>query len=105
MSFIREKCAFLYQKIKQSCADYRVTVITVELFTLYAIADQIWDDLDLEYTSHVTGFLFENWALPAFLALFILAALLVESLFPYEKKQRNVNIARILGLSLAMCFC
>ena len=97
MSFIREKCAFLYQKIKQSCADYRVTVIAVELFTLYAIADQIWDDLDLEYTSHVTGFLFEDWALPAFLALFILAALLVESLFPYEKKQRNVNIARILG--------
>ena len=97
MSFIREKCAFLYQKIKQSCADYRVTVIAVELFTLYAIADQIWDDLDLEYTSHVTGFLFENWALPAFLALFILAALLVENLFPYEKKQRNVNIARILG--------
>ena len=97
MSFIREKCAFLYQKIKQACADYRVTVITVELFTLYAVAEQIWDDLDLEYTSYVTDFLFKDWALAAFLALFILAAMFVESLFPYEKKQRNVSIARIFG--------
>ena len=97
MRFIREKCAFLYQKIKQSCADYRVTVIAVELFTLYAVAGQIWDDLDLEYTSYVMGFLFEDWALLAFLALFILAAMFVESLFPYEKKQKNINIARILG--------
>ncbi len=50
MSFVREKGAFLYQKIKQSCADYRVTVIAVELFTLYAVAGQFWDDLDLKYT-------------------------------------------------------
>ncbi|MDE7431089.1 MAG: DUF4153 domain-containing protein [Lachnospiraceae bacterium] len=97
MNFIREKSAFLFQKIKQSCSDYRVTVIAVELFTLYAVAGQIWDDLDLEYTSHVTDFLFEDWALLAFLALFILAAMLVESLFPYEKNQSNANIARILG--------
>lgn len=97
MRFIREKLAFLYQKIKQSCSDYRVTVIAVELFTLYAVAGLIWDDLDLEYTSRVTDFLFDDWALPAFLALFILAAMLVESLFPYERKQRNVKIARILG--------
>ena len=46
MSLIREKCAILYQKIKQACSDYRVTVITVELFTFYAVIDQIWDDLD-----------------------------------------------------------
>ena len=97
MNVIREKCAFLYQKIKQSCSDYRVTVIAVELFTLYAMADQIWDDLDLEYTSRVTDFLFEDWALAAFLALFILAAMLVESLFPYEMKQRDIKFARILG--------
>ena len=97
MDFIREKCIFLYQKIKQSCSDYRVTVIAVELFTLYTVAGQIWDDLDLEYTSRVTDFLFKDWALLAFLALFILAAMLVESLLPYEKKQRNVKFARILG--------
>lgn len=98
MSFIREKLAYLYQKIKQSCSDYRVTVIAVELFTLYALTGLIWDDLDLKNSSRVTDFLFfEDWALPAFLALFILAAMLVESLFPYERKQRNVKIARILG--------
>ena len=97
MDFIREKCIFLYQKIKQSCSDYRVTVIAVELFTLYTVAGQIWDDLDLEYTSRVTDFLFKDWALLAFLALFILAAMLVESLLPYEKKQRNDKFARILG--------
>ncbi|MBD5506975.1 MAG: DUF4153 domain-containing protein [Lachnospiraceae bacterium] len=97
MNFIREKCAFLYQKIKQSCSDYRVTVIAVELFTLYVMAGQIWDHLDSEYTSRVTDFLFEDWALLAFLALFILAAMFVESLLPYEKKQTNVKIARILG--------
>ena len=97
MNFIREKCAFLYQKIKQSCSDYRVTVIAVELFTLYVMAGQIWDHLDSEYPSRVTDFLFEDWALLAFLALFILAAMFVESLLPYEKKQTNVKIARILG--------
>ena len=100
MNFIREKCAFLYQKIKQSCSDYRVTVIATELLTLYAVIDEIWNDLDLEYTSHVTEFLFGDWALAAFLMLFILAAMLAESLLPYEKKQRNVSIARILGFVL-----
>ena len=102
MNFIREKYAFLYQKIKQSCADYRVTVIAVELFTLYAVVGQFWDDLDLEYTSRVTDFLFEDWAILAFLALFILAAMFVESLFPYERKQRNVKIARIFGFVIGV---
>lgn len=97
MSFVREKCTFLYQKIKQSCSDYRVTVIAVELFTLYALTGLLWDDLDLKNSSRVTDFLFDDWALLGFLALFILAAMLVESLFPYERKQRNVKIARILG--------
>ena len=97
MSAIREKLAYLYQKIKQSCSDYRITVIAVELFTLYAVAGQFWDDLDLVYTSRMTDFLFEDWAILAFLALFILAAMFVESLFPHERKQRNVKIARILG--------
>ena len=97
MRFIREKLAFLYQKIKQSCSDYRVTVIMVELFTLYVMVGQIWDDLNLKYIPRMADFLFHDWALPAFLALFILAAMFVESLFTYEKKQSNVKIARILG--------
>lgn len=97
MNFIREKCAFLYQKIKQSCADYRVSVIAIEVFTFYALTSQIWDDLNLQFTSRVTDFLFDDWVLMAFFALFIFATIFVESLFPYERKQRNVKIARIFG--------
>ncbi len=97
MKFIREKWAFFYRKIKQSCSDYRVTIIAVEVFTLYVILGRVWDDLYIKYDSGVTDFLFNDWGLLAFFALFILAAMFVESLFPYEKKQRNIKIARILG--------
>ncbi len=97
MRFICEKWAFLYQKVKQSCSDYRVTVIAVELFTLYAVAGNIWDDLNLKYTSRVTDFLFVEETPLTFLVLFILAAMFIESLFSYEKRQRNVRIARTLG--------
>ena len=97
MKFIREKLAFLYRGIKQSCSDYRVTVISVELFTLYAVIGLVWDDLDIKYDSSVTDFIFHDWVIMVFLALFILAATLVESLFTYENKQKNIKIARILA--------
>lgn len=97
MKFIREKGKYIYYKIKQSCADYRVTVIIVELLTLYTMSSLVWDDLNLKYSSLVTDFLFHDWGILAFLMLFILASMLIESLFPYVKQETNVKIARIIG--------
>ncbi|MDE6387080.1 MAG: DUF4153 domain-containing protein [Lachnospiraceae bacterium] len=97
MQFIREKWILLYGKIKQACSDYRVTVITVELFTLYAVVGGLWSDLNPEYESPVTDFLFSDMVLISFLMLFMIAAMFVESLFPYEKKHKKLTIARICG--------
>ena len=97
MNFIVEKLNFIYRKIKQSCADYRVTVIVVEVITFYMALGLIWDDLNFKYAPHVTDFLFHDWAILAFLMLFCLASMFVESLFIYEKKQSNIKIARITG--------
>lgn len=60
MQFVHEKWILLYKKIKQACSDYKVTVMTIELFTLYAVIGGLWSDLDLEYESPITKFLFSD---------------------------------------------
>lgn len=109
MQFLREKWTLLYRKIKQACSDYRVTVIVVELFTLYAVIGGLWSELDLEYKSPVTEFLFSSdMILISFLLLFIIASMFVESLFSYENKQRKIMLARIggfiIGAAIAAIF-
>lgn len=101
MQFIWKKWTLLYEKIKQVCYDYRVTVITVELFTFYAVIGILWSDLAPEYESPVTDFLFSDMVLISFLLLFMIGAMLVESLFTYENKQKKLTFARICGFVIS----
>lgn len=97
MQYVREKWVLLYKKIKQACSDYKVTVLTVELFTFYAIIGGMWSDLDLAYESPIAIFLFSDTILISFLLLFIISSMLVESIFTYKNKQRKTTLARIAG--------
>lgn len=101
MQFLREKWILLYKKIKQACSDYKVTVITIELFTLYAVIGGMWSDFDLEYESPITKFLFSDMVLIFFLLLFMISSMLVESIFSYGNKQRKIMPARIAGFAIS----
>lgn len=103
MKFIREKIIFLYQKIKQACAAYKVTICAVELFTLYTVLEMLWEDLGLQYKLQAADFLFQGWMSMAFF-LFILVSMLVESLFPCEKKQKGEKVKKILGFATGALF-
>ena len=89
MQFVHEKWIHLYKKIKKACSDYKVTVMTIELFTLYAVIGGLCSDLDLEYKSPITKFLFSDMILIFFLLLFMISSMLVESIFSYGNKQRK----------------
>ncbi len=97
MQFIREKWFFLYNKMKQACSAYRITVFFVELSTLYTLLACLWSDFDLGYESAVIRFFFQDTPLISFLILFVMASMLVESLFIYGNKERKITIARIAG--------
>ncbi len=101
MQFVHEKWILLYKKIKQACSDYKVTVMTIELFTLYAVIGGLWSDLDLEYESPITKFLFSDMVLIFFLLLFMISSMLVESIFSYGNKQRKIMLARIAGFAIS----
>lgn len=89
MSVIQDRLIFLYTKIKQSCFDYRVTVGAVVLVTLYETICYILNSLDFE--SNVLRFML----------FFILAVMLTESVFSYEKKEQRTKIVRILCFVLS----
>lgn len=102
MKFIRDKLLFLWNKVIQAYASYRVTVCAVVLLTLYEAL-------------HVFLYLFDRgtrvnlpiWRLfdydtevTEFLLLFILAAMFMESCLTYGRKSRGIMIIRILCLLL-----
>lgn len=102
MESIKKKLSAILDTIRRSCADHRVTVVGVEVFTLYLLIWVAWGDMDIEYDSALADFLFHDWALLVFFPLFIFAAMFVESLFTYEKRQRNILIARMIGFLLGV---
>lgn len=100
MESIKKKLSAILETIRRSCADHRVTVVGVEFFTLYLLIGVAWGDMDIEYESVLTDYLFHDWALLVFFPLFIFAAMFVESFFTYEKRERSVLIARTIGFLL-----
>lgn len=97
MRFLREKWTVLYEKIRQVCSDYRVTVVTAELLTLYIVIGGLWSEFELGYESPIEEFLFVDMTLSLFLLLVLIASMLVESLFPYEKKHVKILLGRCLA--------
>lgn len=99
MKFIREKLSLVYNKIKQSCFTYRVTMICVAAATLYGV---VWYILDHIYWDAYPGvdsamhrFLKYSDEVFRFFVLFILAVMFVESILSYDRKEIRIKITRI----------
>lgn len=101
MKSVQEKWKFIYQKLRLSCAEYRVTVIVVELVMLYTIAGSLWDDLNMKYAPHITEFLFRDWGMMSFFVFYMFAAMLIESMFPYGDRRTYMIPARTAGFLLS----
>lgn len=99
MQFIQEKFSLLYQKVKQLCSDYRITITTVILITFYVVMLLLWEELCIETDLGITEFLFQDLIPFSFLLLFVLASMLTESLFPYGKTRKQRTL-RIMGFTV-----
>lgn len=100
MGIIKEKLLVLYKKIRESCFDYRVTVCFVVLATLYETVFIILDNIDNRREVFgnlpIDSFLNHGPDVLRFLLLFILAVMLTENIFPYEKKEQRIRMIRTL---------
>lgn len=98
MRIIKEKFIILFNKIKRSCFDYRVTVIGVAVATLYAAFYYALDDI-IPYGKYPIMVFLDDML--RFLILFILAVMFTESVFSYEKKGRRIKFIRTFGFVLS----
>lgn len=96
MKLIKEKFLFFFNKIKQSYFDYRVTMVSVAVATLYVAFCDILDSIDLTEDSFMHHFIRSEGDALRLLLLFTLAAMFTESVLYYEKKERRIEIIRIL---------
>lgn len=106
MKFIRDKLSLVYSKMKQSCFDYRVTVISVAVTTLFAMVYYVLLDTipyvyygDIPYDKYPILNFLENML--RFLVFFVMAVMFTESVFSYEKKERRINSIRIFAFVLS----
>lgn len=95
MKSIKEKILFLFNKVRQSCLDYRVTMISVAAATLYGTVWYILDDFTWGADSFMRRFLNCGSDVFRFFVMFVLAVMFVESVLSYEKKNRRITIIRI----------
>ena len=100
MSFIREKAAVLLNKIKHACFDYRVTMVSVAIATLYAaLCCTLGNLVDVE--SVIWKFVWYEEDVLRFFLLFVSAVVFTESILPYEMKGQRTKIIRILCFVLS----
>lgn len=100
MKTIREKLLFIFNKIKQSCMDYRVAMVSVAIATLYAaLCCTLGNLVDVE--SVIWPIIWYEGDVLRFFLLFVLAAVFTESILSYEKKEHRIKIIRILCFVLA----
>ena len=104
MKFIKEKFLFFFNKIKQSCLAYRVTMVNVAVATLYgavcySLDAIVWEEVlgynILHYNKFMQKFLELEPDVLRFIILFILAAMFTESVLSYEKKGQHTKVIRI----------
>lgn len=105
MGVIKGKLLDLYKKIRESCFDYRVSVCFVILATLYETVYIILDNIDSRKevfgSFPIDRFLDHGPDVLRFLLMFIMAILLTESIFTYEKKEQHIRMKRILCFVLS----
>ena len=101
MKSIKEKILFLFNKIRQTCFDYRVTMISVVAATLYGAVWYILDDLTWGEGSFIRRFLDCGTDVFRFFVIFVLAVMFTESVLSYEKKDRRTAVIRIFCLLLS----
>ena len=102
MKYLKDKLALFFNKIKQSCFDYRVTVVSVAVVTVFETVCYILDDIIPYDESLIRMFLRHEWGnVSKFLILFILATMFTESIFSYEKKEQRIKVIRILCFVLS----
>ena len=100
MKTIKDKLLFLFNKIKQSCMDYRVAMASVAIATLYAaFCCTLGNLVDVE--SAIWPIIQHEEDVLRFFLLFVLAAVFTESILPYERKEHRTKIIRILCFVLA----
>lgn len=100
MKTIKDKLLFLFNKIKQSCMDYRVAMVSVVIATLYAaLCCTVGNLVDAE--SVIWPIIWYKGDVLRFFLLFVLAAVFTESILPYEKKAHHTKITRMLCFVLS----
>ena len=102
MKYLKNKLALFFNKIKQSCFDYRVTVVSVAVATVFETVCYILDDIIPYDESLIRMFLRHEWGnVSKFLILFILATMFTEGVLSYEKKEQRIKVIRILCFVLS----
>lgn len=98
-----QKLLLLWKKLIQSYADYRVTVTAVALLSAYEAFHTFLDifDYDVRKQMYVWQCFIYAPDVDRFMALFICAAMLLESGLPYTKKEKRVKAVRISGFFAA----
>ena len=100
MKTIKDKLLFLFNKIKRSCMDYRVAMVSVAIATLYAaLCCTLGNLVDAE--SVIWPIIWYEGDVLRFFLLFVLAAVFTESILSYEKKEHRIKIIRILCFVLS----
>lgn len=100
MKTIKDKLLFLFNKIKRSCMDYRVAMVSVAIATLYAaLCCTLGNLVDAE--SVIWPIIWYEGDVLRFFLLFVLAAVFTESILSYENKEHHIKIIRILSFVLS----
>lgn len=97
---IKDKLLFLFNKIKQSCMDYRVAMVSVVITTLYAAFCCTLGNL-FDAESVIWKFVWYEEDILRFFLLFVMATVFTENILPYEKKEHRIKTIRILCFVLA----
>ena len=98
MNSFREKLLLLWNRIKRSYADYRVTVSAVALLSIFeAIHNFLYVfDYDVREQMLLWKCFYHAPEVNLFLALFLCAAMLTESCLPYTYREMKARVIRIL---------
>lgn len=96
MKLLREKLVWIWERIIQAYADYRVTVSAVALLTIYGAVENFLYIFDYEMREKL--FLWKwfehSEEISVGLLLFICGAMFIESCFSYTQKEKKVRVVR-----------
>lgn len=106
MKLLREKLYWLWKRIQQSYADYRVTVGAVALLTIYGAVENFLYIFDYEAREKLFIWKYFDYSeeISIGLLLFICGAMFAESCFSYAQKEKKIRAARLLCFLFAAAF-